>query len=67
MKLDGQIVASTYITGTGQLIYLPSTPLVNGQHAIMVSATDVVGNAAVATATFTVDVHYPLYLPLISK
>jgi hypothetical protein len=66
MQLDGQLVAADYITGTGQLAYLPSTPLANGLHTVIVSAADVMGNDSSASATFTVEVH-PIYLPFVLR
>ncbi len=65
MRLDGRSVAADYITSTGQLVYLPPTPLANGLHTITVSARDVLGNVGSTLATFTVEIHYTLYLPLI--
>ncbi len=67
MRLDGQVVAATYITGTGELVYLPPAPLAMGQHTVLVSAQDVLGNQASATATFTVRPEYKVYLPLVLR
>ena len=65
MRLGGQIVAADYITGTGQLLYLPSEPLSPGTYTATVSAADVMGNANSTSATFTVEVMQSVYLPLI--
>jgi len=67
MRLDGQVVAATYITGTGELVYLPAVPLASGQHTVQVLARDVVGNDSSASATFTVEVTHRIYLPLILR
>lgn len=67
MRLDGQLVASTYVTGTGQLVFLPTTPLALGTHTVAVSARDVVGNSSTLTESFTVTYSYSLVLPLVTK
>jgi len=64
MRLDGQVVAAQYITGTGELMYLPSEPLASGSHTVSVSAEDMVGNRGTASAVFTVEVIHRIYLPL---
>ena len=60
MRLDGQVVTATYITGTGTLSYVPSSPLSVGRHTAQVSARDVLGNMASASVqtivTFPEDV-----------
>lgn len=66
MRLDGQVVTADYITGTGQLLYLPSSPLADGLHAAIVSAADVVGNMASASTSFQVQM-YRIYLPLVLR
>ena len=53
MQLDGQVVPAAYITGTGELSYLPGAPLASGPHTTTVSVADVVGNTNTVTATFT--------------
>jgi hypothetical protein len=67
MRLNGQVVAATYITGTGELIYLPAVPLGAGQHTVQVLAGDVLGNMSSATATFTVRPEWHIYLPLVLR
>jgi len=67
MRLDGQVVAATYITGTGELMYQPATPLAAGQHIVMVKAGDVLGNQASASATFIVQSEWHIYLPLVLR
>jgi hypothetical protein len=67
MWLNGQVVAATYITGTGELIYLPAVPLGAGQHTVQVLAGDVLGNMSSATATFTVRQDWRIYLPLVLR
>ncbi|MGA9347464.1 MAG: two-component regulator propeller domain-containing protein [Anaerolineae bacterium] len=66
MRLDGQVVPAEYITGTGQLLYLPGTPLADGLHTVTVSAADVVGNPASVTTSFQVEIHR-VYLPLVLR
>jgi Tol biopolymer transport system component/N-acetylneuraminic acid mutarotase len=67
MWLDGQMVAATYITGTGELVYLPTVLLEAGQHTVQVSASDALGNVSSATATFTVRPESHIYLPLMLR
>jgi hypothetical protein len=68
MRLDGQVVAATYITGTGELMYMPPAPLSVGQHTVTVSARDVVGNQASATISFSIGSSQRyIYLPLIRR
>jgi hypothetical protein len=68
MRLDGQVVAATYITGTGELMYMPPAPLSAGQHTVTVSARDVVGNQASATISFSIGSSQRyIYLPLIRR
>jgi hypothetical protein len=67
MRLGGQVVMANYITGTGQLLYLPGDPLANGTHTVTVSATDVMGHQGSASAAFTVEVTRCLYLPVILR
>jgi hypothetical protein len=67
MMLDGEIVAHSYITSTGQVSYLPPEPLGSGSHTVEVMAEDVVGNASASSATFTVEVVHHIYLPLVLK
>ena len=67
MRLNGQIVAAEYITGTGQLLYLPAEPLASGSYTVTVSAADVMGNVGSASATFTVEVTRRIYLPLVLR
>jgi len=67
MRLDGQVVAADYITGTGQVLYLPGDPLANGTYTVTVSAADVMGNMGSASATFTVEVIHRLYLPVVLR
>ena len=59
MRLDGEVVASVFITSTGQLIYVPTMPIIGGTHVVTVSAADVLGNPASAQATF-----YLVYRPV---
>jgi|GEM_PF-2171500 len=67
MRLDGQVVAATYITSTGGLMYQPATPLAAGQHIVIVKAGDVLGNQASASATFIVQSEWHIYLPLVLR
>jgi len=67
MQLDGQIVASTFVTSTGQLVYMPTAPLTLGSHTTSISAQDVAGNSASASATFTVEPPYRIRLPIILR
>jgi len=67
MRLDGQVVAATYITSTGGLMYQPPTPLAAGQHIVIVKAGDVLGNQASASATFIVQSEWHIYLPLVLR
>jgi len=67
MRLNGQIVAATFITGTGQLVYIPPTVLPLGSYTVAISAQDVVGNPASASATFNVKGDNNLYLPIILR
>ncbi len=68
MQLDGQVVAATYITGTGELMYMPPTSLSVGQHTVTVSARDVVGNQASATISFSIESSQQyVYIPLIRR
>jgi len=67
MRLNGQVVAATYITRTGELVYLPAMPLEAGQHTVQVLAGDVLGNASSAMATFTVRPEWHIYLPLVLR
>jgi hypothetical protein len=68
MRLDGQVVVATYITGTGELMYMPPAPLSAGQHTVTVSARDVVGNQASATISFSIGSSQRyIYLPLIRR
>jgi hypothetical protein len=67
MMLDGEIVAHSYITSTGQVSYLPPEPLKSGSHTVEVMAEDVVGNASASSATFTVEVVSRIYLPIVLK
>ena len=62
MRLNGEVVAADYITGTGQLLYLPEEPPAGGTYSVTVSAADVVGNGGSASATFTVEATYRVYL-----
>lgn len=50
--MNSQVMAADYITGTGQLVYLPATPLASGTYTVTVSAADVVGNSASVSTTF---------------
>jgi hypothetical protein len=52
MHLDEQVVAATYITSTGEFVYLPGGPLAMGVHTVTISAADVAGNSASASAAF---------------
>jgi len=52
MQMNSQVMAADYITGTGQLVYLPATPLASGTYTVTVSAADVVGNSASVSTTF---------------
>jgi hypothetical protein len=65
MQLDGQVVDASYISDTGQLMYLPETPLQGGMHTLTVSAYDVLGNGKMKTTTFSIG--GTIYLPLIMK
>jgi len=67
MQLSGQVVAADYITGTGQLAYLPAAPLANGTYTVTVSAADVVGNSASVSTTFRVEDTRRIYLPITLK
>jgi len=67
MRLGGRVVAADYITGTGQVLYLPEAPLANGTYTVTVSAADVMGNTGSASATFTVEVIHCLYLPVVLR
>lgn len=67
MKLDDQIVTSTFITGTGEVLFLPGTSLDDGEHTWRVSAEDVAGNEAAASSTFTVDTKLYTYLPVVLR
>jgi len=68
MQVDGQLVAASYITSTGELTYLPPTPLATGQHIITVSASDTLGNVGNDQITFYIgEVVDKNYLPLIVK
>lgn len=67
MRLDGKMVPATYITGTGELAYLPAVPLAKGEHTVQVMAQDVLGNSALASATFVVRPEYRLYLSLVAR
>ena len=67
MYLDGQEVTATYISSTGELLYLQGQPLENGSHTLMVSASDAVGNASSSSVVFTVETEEHIYLPLILR
>ena len=67
MRLDGQVVAATYNTGTGELVYLPTALLEAGQHTVQVSAGDVLGHVSLVMATFTVRPEWHIYLPLVLR
>ncbi len=67
MRLDGQVVAAKYITSTGEIVYLPEAPLANGPYTVVVSGADVMGNAASASATFTVQETHRVYLPVVLR
>jgi hypothetical protein len=67
MRLDGQVVAAVFITGTGELAYLPAAPLAAGPHTVSVKARDVLGNPASASAAFTVRSEWRIYLPLVLR
>ena len=67
MRLNGEVVAADYITGTGQLLYLPEEPPAGGTYSVTVSAADVVGNGGSASATFTVEATYRVYLPVVLR
>jgi len=67
MRLDGQVVAAAFITGTGELAYLPAAPLAAGPHTVSVKAWDVLGNPASASAAFTVRSEWRIYLPLVLR
>lgn len=67
MRLDGEVTTATYITGTGELVYLPPMPLAAGRHTVEVRAQDVLGNQSSAFASFTIRPEYKVYLPLILR
>jgi len=67
MRLDEQAVAAQYIAGTGELAYLPTAPLAEGEHTVQVTAQDVLGNSASVSATFTVRAEHRVYLPLVLR
>jgi hypothetical protein len=58
-------VEVSYISDTGQLMYLPETPLQGSMHLIAASADNVLGNSNLQTITFTIG--GTIYLPLIMK
>lgn len=67
MQLNGQVVAHDYITGTGQVLYLPPEELANATYTVTLAAGDVVGNSASVTATFAIHIEYDVFLPVILK
>ena len=66
-NLDAETVASIFVTGTGELPFLPNTSLDDGEHTWRVSAEDVAGNEATVSATFTVDTKLYTYLPVVLR
>ncbi len=67
MRLDGQVVATKYIVGSGELVYIPSADLGTGLHKVAISARDTLGNSSTATWGFTVGSDHHIYLPLLKN
>lgn len=67
MQLDGQIVAATFITGTGQLLFMPPIPLSYALHSVGIYAQDMAGNPTSVSGTFKVQLSNFLYFPLIKR
>ncbi len=58
ISVDGTVLGNATVTGT-TWTFTPTVPLAEGQHTVTATATDVAGNTASDSNTFTVDTTAP--------
>lgn len=59
MTLDEDTVAATYNEATGVISYTPAAALAEGEHTVVVSATDIGGNKSALEWEFVIDLTGP--------
>jgi LPXTG-motif cell wall-anchored protein len=59
LAIDGGAPVAVPTDGTGAWTHIPATPLAEGPHTVVVTATDAAGNSASDSSTFTVDTVAP--------
>jgi len=57
--LDGVDLTASFVVGTNQATFTPSSPLIDGDHTLTVSIEDGSGNVSIRSLTFSVDTATP--------